>query len=140
MRVLAQSTLVRFWRVSEERRDRMKRRESVTRRTRFKQNGSWSSKKIPDFPCLLTGTAVEVSGHQRMRERGEGCIPMDSIKQKYCLETLGQMVPLTSHNHSEAEMRVLMNSLALYRKKTNNSEGKAETAPFLHTLDSTACK
>jgi len=57
--VLAKGTLASSWLVSEERRDRMKRRECETRGTRFKQNGSWSSKKIPDLPCLLTGTAVQ---------------------------------------------------------------------------------
>jgi len=74
-----------------------------------------------------------------MREGGEGCIPTDSIKQKYCLETLWHMVPLSSHNHFEEEMRVWMNNFILYRKETKNSEVKAETAPFMHTLDTTAC-
>lgn len=50
------------------------------------------------------------------------------------------MVPLSSNNQFEEEMRALMNGLVLYRKETRNSEVKAETAPFIHTLDSTACK
>lgn len=84
--------------------------------------------------------AATVRGHQRRLERGEGCVPMNSVNQKYCLETLGQMVPLSSYNHFEGEIRVLMNSLVYSRQETNNFEVRAETAPSIHTLDNTTCK
>lgn len=139
LHALAQGTLTRFWLVSEERRHRMQRLESETRGIRFKpvnQEDSWFALPLDRNRCA----AATVNGRQRARESGEGCIPTDSTKQNYCLGNLRQMVPLSSNNHFEEEMRALMNGLVLYRKETRNSEVKAETAPFIHTLDSTACK
>ena len=122
-------------RQNEKKRIRNKRNKVQAEWKPIIQKDCWFTLPIDRNRCV----AATVNGHQRMRERGEGCIPMDSIKQKYCLETLGQMVPLSSHNHFNEEMRALMNGIVLYRRETNNSEVKAETAPFIHTLDSTTC-